>query len=330
MRPLALSPIALGALLLLSACSGGKESPQAKTDASPTAAEPAGTEGEAPPGGPLSLSSGQVEKLGLKMQPASESAYHEELAGYAQVWSHEAVAQVVADVATAEAAARQSAAALARIQKLAGSPGAFPADATEAAERQASSDEAALLLAGRKLSALLGDSLPWKESTTVLAALASGRVKLVRITFPLGSGPRQTPHELRLLPLNEAPADKGWKSQVVWDAPADSTVPGHSVWATASGAGLLEGDRLLARAPEGRPLSGTLVPDAALVVSDDRYWCIVEKPAGTFRRVEIDTHRPVDAGYIMTQGISPGDRLVVRGAGLLLARIMNAGSDSEE
>lgn len=332
MRSTAPLLMALPAFLLLAACGAGKGAAPAAADAAAAGGRPAAAEvkAEAAPGMPVTLAAEQARKLGLELQPAAAAAYREEREGFGQVWSHEAIAQVVADVATAAAAAKQSAAALARIQKLADSPGAFPADAVESAQRQASSDETALQLAERKRSALLGDRLPFKVPGAELSGLASGQAKLVRVTFPLGAGPRQTPRELRLLGLNNTAGAKGWKARAVWDAPADANVPGYSFWAIASGEGLLEGDRLLARAPDGAAQPGALVPDAAVVVSDDKYWCLVVQPPGTYRRVEIDTRRPVDAGYVVNHGVAAGDQLVVHGAGLLLARMMGSGAESEE
>jgi multidrug efflux pump subunit AcrA (membrane-fusion protein) len=66
------------------------------------------------------------------------------------------------------------------------------------------------------------------------------------------------------------------------------------------------------------------------VVNGDKYWCLVEQPQGTYRRVEIDTRRPVDGGYVVNHGVATGDPLVVHGTGLLLARMMAGGAGSEE
>lgn len=326
---LAVLPLAV-VVALLSAC-GDRAAPGA-TEPAAAAPQPAADAAEAPEataGAPLALDKEQVAKLGLVIQPAAAATYHAEVEAFGQVWSHEAIAQLAADVATAEAAARQSAAALARIQALAQTPGAFPADAQEGAQRQAATDAAALQLAHRRLSALLGDRLPGHQAGADLPDLASGKVKLVRVTFPLGNGPRQVPASLRLLPLGDASATKGWQAHAIWEAPSDSAVPGYSVWATASGEGLLEGDRLMALVPTGAALAGVLVPDGAVVVSEDKTWCFVEKPEGTFRRVAIDTRRPAGAGYVVATGLAADDRLVVHGAGLLLARMMGAGAEAD-
>jgi hypothetical protein len=328
------SPLLLMALscAALAACGSRTAPASPETIAAgsrPAAESPPAEAADVAPGASLALDKEQVAKLGLVIEPAVAAAYHAEVEAFGQVWSHEAIAQLAADVATAEAAAHQSAAALARIQALSQTPGAFPAEAQEGAQRQAATDAAALQLAHRRLSALLGDRLPGHLASRGLSDLASGKVKLVKVTFPLGNGPRQVPASLRLMPLGAAASTKGWQARAVWEAPSDSSVPGYSVWATASGDGLLEGDRLVARVQAGPAQAGVLVPDSAALVSEDRLWCIVEKPEGTFRRVPIDTRRPVDAGYVVAGGLAANDRLVVRGAGLLLARMMGAGAEAE-
>src|SRR5207302_9130878 len=86
-----------------------------------------------------------------------------EVGGYELVITREAIAQAVADLSTAAAVERQSRAALARSRRLAGTPGAMAVEAQEAAERQATVDQATLQLAQRKLSALYGRNAPGKH-----------------------------------------------------------------------------------------------------------------------------------------------------------------------
>ena len=71
---------------------------------------------------------------------------------------------------TAQAAADQSRAAAARAQRLAGTPGAMAADAVESATRQVASDTAALALAQRRLSTVIGEGIPGGIAATPPAA----------------------------------------------------------------------------------------------------------------------------------------------------------------
>jgi hypothetical protein len=321
MRLNAITLCLLSCALLLEGCSGHE---------APVTAAPATTEAEAVPGGPVNLGPEEVRRLGLEVAPAQAAGYRDQREGYAEVWSHESIAQLVAEVSTAEAATRQSEAALQRIQSLAGTPGAYSADALATGQRKAEADAATLLLARRRLSALLGDHAPRAGSGAALADLASGRLKLVRVTFPGDSGPHESPGSLRLFAMGAAPGEKGSWSGTVWDAPANSSMPGRSVWVVASGAHLAEGERLIARAPVGTAYTGVLIPDAAVVVSEERLWCFVEKPVGIYTRIAIDAQWPVADGYVVRGGVAVGDPVVVKGAGLLLARAMNPATGPEE
>ncbi len=275
----------------------------------------------------VTLSAEQVEKLGLRVKPATEISFHAQAEGYAQVWSHEPIAQLLSDLATATAAQRQSAAALKRLQSLSQSPGAYTADAVESAEQRAAADESAVMLAKNRLSAFFGADHSNSLDGVILDHLASGHLKLVRVTFPIAAEVHAVPTTLRLQPA----FGSTHQSPVIharFEAPADPAVPGYSIWVVASGSGLAEGTRLTALAPTGPALHGALVPSSAVVVSDDRYWCLVEGPQGTFTRIAMTTDYPAADGYGVSGSIKAGAAIVVSGAGELLAQMTGGGADS--
>ena len=248
-----------------------------------------------------------------------------ESTGFALVLTREAIAQSIADLNTAAAVERQSRAALARARSLAGTPGAPSVEAQEAAERQATVDQAALVLAERRLSATYGRNAPWKGnySSPELAALASGEIKLTRVTFPLGGLGSAVPAKLRLAHLGESQSGS-FGSDSVWSAPADASVPGKSFFALVKGSDASEGERLLARAPLGAAAAGVVIPFAAVLISGDKYWCYIEEKPGVFARTEIDAGMPTDEGYFVRDGIAAGARVVTTSAGQLLARELGA------
>src|SRR5262249_46631106 len=131
--------------LLVSACHKGDADDEKKP--TPAAAKEESKERE------VELTAEQVAKMGIEVAPAKSASRVPEVIGYGVIVNHDVVAQAVAEVATAEAAVNQSRAALARAQKLAGTPGAFGGDAEETAKKQSLVDTAALSLAQRKLSA---------------------------------------------------------------------------------------------------------------------------------------------------------------------------------
>jgi hypothetical protein len=279
----------------------------------------------------VELKADEIQKMGILTSAAKPMMHIPETAGFGTVIAHETIAQTVADLATATAIERQSRSALARAQKLAGTPGAMPVEAQEAAERQAQVDQAALLLAQRRLTTALGQNPPWKEhdSSPELAALAAGRTKLVRVTFPFGALGSSGPAALRLARFNATPGAKSWESHSVWSAPADSNIPGKSFFALLKGSDVGEGERLLVWAPVGTAEAGVQVPAAAAVITGGRYWCYVEEKPGNFVRTEIDTSMPTAEGYFVTQGVSAGDKIVTSAAGQLLARELNPSTTAD-
>jgi hypothetical protein len=300
----------------------------APADAKPVAAKPPdGPEGA---GEGVVLTPEQVEKLGLTTQTAQSTEYRDETAGYGVVVAHETVAQAVAELATAQATERQSRSALSRAQRLSGTPGAVSADVEETATRQAAVDAAALRLTTQRLATTLGLSPPWKtgDAGAILQDLADGRIKLVRVTFPLGTLTGGNPSSLRVAHIGVGkPA--GWRMSLVWDAPADASVPGRSFFALLKGSDVGEGERLQVWAPVGPSASGVIIPAAAAVMSEGKYWCYVEKKTGTFSRIEIDTSKPTPDGYFVTDAVAAGDKVVTTAVGQLLAKELNSGSESD-
>jgi hypothetical protein len=279
----------------------------------------------------VSLSAEQIEKIGVQTDAVKAVDYAEETTGYGTVIPHESIAQAVAELATAQAAEKQSRSALARTQRLSGTPGAMSADVEETNARQLAVDTAALNLAKQRLSATFGQKPPWSNggNSGLLQALADGGTQLIRVTFPLGSLPGEVPKTLSVSRLGSASSGKRWKLSLIWSAPADVTVPGRSFYSVLRAGELGEGERIIAWAPIGTMQPGVLIPAEAAVISESKYWCYVETKPGTFVRTEIDSGKPVENGYVVMQGVKAGDKVVIRGAAQLLAQESNSGADAE-
>jgi hypothetical protein len=321
--------MALGAITLFVAC---LTLASCRQSASVTEAAPADEKNKATAAAEgVTLKPEEVEKAGIVTVPAAATTHAPEATGYAVIITREALAQAVADLTTAAAAERQSAAVLARGRNLAGTPGAMPVEAQEAAERQATADHAALVLDEQRLSAVYGHDAPWKDNyrSPQLTALARGETKLARVTFPLGVLGAATPARLRFSRLGDAQGSKSVESLTVWGAPADGSIPGRSFFAILKGADVSEGERLLARAPVGAPVAGVIVPFSAVVISSGKFWCYIEEKPGSFVRTEVDTSMPTDAGYFVKAAIAPGAKIVTASAGLLLAREINPSTEAD-
>lgn len=287
--------------------------------------------------GGVTLTSRQMQKMGIVTEAAKTIDYTAETAGFGAVIPHDTIATAVAELTTAQAAARQSHAALERARRLIGTPGAMSADAVEAAARQSATDGAALALAEQRLSSVVGAGPPGgiAANGSVLQELANGKVKLLRATFPLGALKGTTPASLRAAHLDAlspgiARPAAGWSLSPVWAAPADSTLPGRSFFALLRKSDAGEGERLLVWAPGAGPSQqGVVVPAASVVISEGKYWCYVEEKPGVFMRRQVNTDRPVADGYFVTDGVAVGDKVVTTAAGLLLARETNPSTEAE-
>jgi len=320
------------ALVAISACHKAapeKAGPGAEEKSSGAANAGDGKDKEA--GGGVSLSPEQIEKIGVQTDAAKAVDYAEETAGYGTVMPHESIAQAVAELATAQAAEKQSRSSLARTQRLSGTPGAMSTDIEESNARQVAVDSAALNLAKQRLSATFGQKPPWSNggNPALLQGLADGSTQLIRVTFPLGSLPGEVPKTLSASRLGSASNGKRWKLSSIWSAPADATVPGRSFFSMLRAGELGEGERIIAWAPTGASQPGVLIPAEAAVISEGKYWCYVEEKPGTFVRTEIDSGKPFDNGYVVTQAVKAGDKVVIRGAAQLLAQESNSGADAD-
>lgn len=276
----------------------------------------------------VTLTAEQVRRAGIATAPARAADYAPEAPGYAVIMAHDLVAVAVAELTTAQAATAQSRAAATRAQRLAGTPGALSADAVEGATRQLAADTAALTLAQRRLSAVIGAGpTGGMEASPVLQDLASGKVKLLRATFPLGARLPAMPASLRVTRLDAA---TGWTVHPLWSAPADPNLPGRSFFALLRDSDAGEGERLLVWAPgTGSTQQGATIPAAAILISDGRYWCYVEARPGVYVRREVSADRPLGGEYFVTQGVAVGDKVVTTGASLLLARELNPSTEAD-
>ena len=303
------------ALLFLAAC--GKTEKPAEAE----------KEGAETPG--LTLKAEEVKSLGLTVQAATAAQFTGRIMGYGVVTALDTIAQADSEFLTAQAAATQSAAAAARARSLStGEEAAISREQLEVAESKAAADAAALALARRKTEAAFGLNSPWHDAASrqaVMRRLASGEAVLVRATFPAigGAVPKQ-------VEISRMGADKkSWTAHTIWDAPADAAVPGRSFYVLVDGSDLAQNERVTAAIPTGTSEAGAKVPAHALVFGESEAWVYLQTAANTFLRIKVDISRPLDDGYFVTT-VKPGDKVVVDGAGLLMAREVNPSTEPEE
>ena len=89
------------------------------------------------------------------------------------------------------------------------------------------------------------------------------------------------------------------------------------------------GERLIASVATGPEVSGSVVPSSAVVLSGGEAWCYIEESNDVLARRRVDLGRPVPQGYFQASGFTPGEHVVVAGAGLLLAREIGGGAEAD-
>ncbi|HEY1877753.1 MAG TPA: hypothetical protein VGG66_09790 [Rhizomicrobium sp.] len=306
--------LALAALLLLSAC--GKDAGE-KPEAKDKDAETAG----------VTLKAEEIQSLGLTVQPAMAAQYQGQISGYGVVTALDAIAQADSDFLAAQATAAQSEAAAARARSLAtGEEAAISREQLEVAQSKAAADQAALGLARRKSEAAFGLNSPFhnpEARARVMREFASGAAVLVRVTFPATGG--EAP---RKLIVSRMGADaKSWTSTTIWDGPADPTVPGRSFYAIVNGSDLAQNERVTAAIPSGQAQAGAKIPAHAVVFGESEAWVYEQTGPRIFLRTQVDISRPMGDGYFVSN-VKPGQKIVVDGAGLLLAHEVNPSTEA--
>ena len=83
--------------------------------------------------------------------------------------------------------------------------------------------------------------------------------------------------------------------------------------------GLTPGVNLLAHLSVGSPMKGLVVPTSAVVWSEGKTWVYQQTAADRFARRAVPTDIPLERGFFVAEGFSPGDKLVIQGAQALLS-----------
>jgi len=308
-------------VLWLGAC--GREPPQ--TEPSRGAAE------QEQPALGVTLTAEEQEKLGVEVREVESAELQPSIDGPAYVVDAQTVVGAMAELGKADADARTSQAALKRARDLFNIDTAVSAETLEAAERQAAAADAQLRVARARATLTFGAAAPWLDAgrrEPLLTALSAGSTLLVSASFPSGLGDVE-PAALALRRVG-TPGTESWSASELWTGPADPSVPGPTVLALlAAPPRLSYGERLTASVAIGAKASGTVVPLAAVVLAGGEPWCYVQTADEELVRRRVDLGRPLAQGYFQAQGFAAGERIVVAGAGLLLARELGGGAEED-
>ena len=119
----------------------------------------------------------------------------------------------------------------------------------------------------------------------------------------------------------EIPSGTRMEARLVSPFPrVDPRIQGRSFLYVASAhLGLTPGVNLLTHLSVGSQMKGLIVPTLAVVWSEGKVWAYQQTASDRFTRRAVSTDIPVEKGFFVTQGLTPGDRVVTQGAQALLS-----------
>jgi hypothetical protein len=169
------------------------------------------------------------------------------------------------------------------------------------------------------------------ESSPELQRVFDQREALVQMTMPSGTtfgAPKTISLEILRGTRTEA-------SLVSSFPRVDPRIQGTSfLYIAPAHLGLTPGVNLLAHLSVGSQMKGLIVPTSAVVWSEGKAWAYQQIASDRFTRRSMSTDAPVERGFFVTQGFSPGDRVVTQGAQALLSEEMllhgQGGGESDE
>lgn len=280
----------------------------------------------------VALSARQLQAEGVQLaalQPATEAPSVE---GIATVRDPASLLATAADLASAEAqshaAAATAAAARAQSARLTTlrPQGYVALSEVQATAAQATAAEAQHAAAVAQLGALQAAAhARWGKAladlaargTPALADYAQGRATLIELALPPGTDVAPTATiTLHLAGSGALPAT------LLGPAPqADAVVQGPTYFYRAVGGSLRAGQRITASVPLPQPArQGVRVPAAAVLWYAGQPWVYAEIAPGQFRRQPLPAAAQDAQGWFVASGLRSGERVVVRGAELLLSQ----------
>lgn len=139
---------------------------------------------------------------------------------------------------------------------------------------------------------------------------------LVQVTLPQGMEINNPPDVIHI----QGAGNAGISARFVSPAPrTDPRIQGIGLLYIASGKGIVPGMSVAASLPAGKEVSGVIIPDTAVVWWQGKGWAYVQKDSNRFVRREVPADAPAGGGWFVEKWFSEGERVVVRGAQMLLS-----------
>jgi hypothetical protein len=80
----------------------------------------------------------------------------------------------------------------------------------------------------------------------------------------------------------------------------------------------------------GEPSKGVEVPGAAVIWYANKLWVYVQRENGLFVRQPLNEYEETRDGWFVTEGVKPGERVVISGAQMLFSEEFRSAIPSED
>ncbi|WP_067733066.1 hypothetical protein [Novosphingobium naphthalenivorans] len=276
------------------------------------------------------LNAQQLAHASIRTQPVVAGSAAGLRRGFARVLDLSPLASIDADLATARANLAASRADAERLASLAAQDQSASRQAVEAARAKAGSDAAQVKLAERRFGLEFGPGLARMSPaarSVLIADAGAGRAALLRIDIP---GPPLAPGT----PVQITDSQHSQTVRIIGPAAAaDPQLQDAAMLAVLPApmaASAMAGRQFTARAAGGAVQHGVIVPRSALVRWQGALWAYRRTGKGTFRRIAIDEAQPIDAGWLVSRGLTAGEPIVTDGATTLFAVERGASAVQED
>ena len=322
---------AIGILLVWAFIQGRKELPQEREKDPPIEApwRVSAQSGEVV----LTLRPDVLEKSGVVTSPLESASHQKERKAYGTVLSFDTIVGLRDRFAAAKAQLESTGASYAKSSKIYERRHEFSQERThtwetlegiEAAWRTDTANfisaRAAFEVVKSQIRQQWGPVLAkWIfEASPQFNRLSSQEDVLIQVTLP-SDVTIPSPPETALVDTSY-----GTKVSATFVSPSPRTDPriqGQSFYyvAPARDVGMLPGMNVTAYLATGPQVQGVVIPSSAVVWLKGTAWVYVQKHTDRFVRQQVPVDDPVEGGFFVEKGLSPKERIVVKGAQLLLS-----------
>lgn len=277
----------------------------------------------------LTLAQPEQQHLGIATQKLEATHRAAEIDAFAKVLDPGPLAQLVADLHTAEAAATASRAEEHRARQLNSASGAVSTKDTETAVAQARSDALKVVSLRRRLGLEWGPGIARMSDARrdqLIKTLSDGAAALVHVDTHNNDGQAGA---------RAVKIDVGADSvRGVVLGPARVAEPrlqssGLIVEVTGKSAVLLSvGLTQSAHIESATPQNGFIIPREAVIRFRGSTWVYIRTGASAFERRLVVNPTPQEQGFFVTSGFATGDEVVVKGAAALFAVEQSASTEA--